>query len=276
VSCSIKSSLTQGHRKTVSVNGVVIAHDIISRETQNHPAADPAVAWAAATRALVLRELLLQEARRSGLQAQPLADGAGRRETDAEALVRGVIETQVLTPAPDEASCRRFYESNFSRFRSADIFECVHILIAGRRDQAEAFGAARERAEAILARLRERPDDFAALATAHSDCPSRATGGNLGQVTRGMTTPEFESALLSLTGGEVSPLVETRYGLHIIRLDRHIPGNLLPFELVHTNIETYLAERSQRVAVAQYIALLADRAQLIGVDLPSPGSLRVH
>jgi peptidyl-prolyl cis-trans isomerase C len=79
-----------------------------------------------------------------------------------------------------------------------------------------------------------------------------------------------------LPPGAISPVVETRYGLHIIRLDRHLPGQLLPFELVHGKIETYLAERSQRIAAAQYVALLASRAQVIGIDLPTPASLRVH
>ncbi len=274
--CSIKSALAQAERKTVAVNGVSIGHDVISRETQNHPAETPAAAWTAAVRALVIRELLLQEAARVGLRAQALTDAAGRRETEPEALVRSLVETQVLTPTPDAASCRRYYQANAARFRSADIFHCAHILIAARRDDAAAFAAARQRAEAILLHLRQAAADFASLASSQSDCPSGKMGGSLGQLTRGMTTPEFEAALRRLTPGEISPVVETRYGCHIIRLDRHIPGDLLPFELVHGTIESYLAERSRRLAIAQYIALLADRAELVGVDFPDPGQLGVH
>ena len=97
----------------MSVNGVV-AHDDISREAQNHPAPKPIAAWTAAARALAVRELLLQEARRIGLDAQPLADGEGRTETDEEALIRALVEREVTTPAPDEAACRRYYEHNRS------------------------------------------------------------------------------------------------------------------------------------------------------------------
>jgi peptidyl-prolyl cis-trans isomerase C len=276
MSCFITSVLTQGQRKTVSVNGVAIAHDLISRETQNHPAPNPVLAWAAATRALVVRELLLQEAMRIGLRAEPLADDLGRSETEPEALVRSVIESQVRTPSSDEETCRRYYAANIARFRSADIFECAHILIAARRDDGDGYRVARQRADALLQHLRECPADFAALASAQSDCPSRSVAGNLGQVTSGMTTPEFEAALLRLASAEISAVVETRYGLHIIRLDRRIAGRRLPFELVRDQIEAYLAERSQRTAVAQYIALLASRAQMVGVDLPTPASLRVH
>jgi peptidyl-prolyl cis-trans isomerase C len=190
--------------------------------------------------------------------------------------LRGVIETQVRTPIPDAASCHRYYDANAARFRSGDIFECAHILIAARRDDTDAFTAARQRADRLLLHLREHPADFAELASSQSDCPSGTVGGNLEQVTPGVTTPEFEAALRRLTPGAISPVVETRYGLHIIRLDRHLPGRLLPFELVQWKIETYLAERSQRIAAAQYVALLASRAQVIGIDLPTPASLRVH
>lgn len=276
MSCSLTSALTQDLRKTVSVNSVVIAHDQISRETQNHPAPNPGAAWTAAIHALVVRELLLQEARRIGLRPQPLMDDMGRCETEPEALVRSVIESQVRTPSPDEATCRRYYEANSGRFRSPDIFECAHILIAARRDDAAAYSVGRQRAEALRQHLHVYPQDFEALASALSDCQSRAVAGNLGQVTAGTTTPEFEEALQHLTPGEISSMIETRYGVHIIRLDRRIAGRELPFEHAHRQIAAYLDQRSQRIAIAQYIALLASRAQVMGVDLPTPANLRVH
>ncbi|MGL5735868.1 MAG: peptidylprolyl isomerase, partial [Beijerinckiaceae bacterium] len=68
------------------MNDVVIARNAIAQETQNHPAATPLEAWQAAARALVIRELLLQEARRLVLTPQPLQDDEGRRETGEEAL----------------------------------------------------------------------------------------------------------------------------------------------------------------------------------------------
>src|SRR5262249_2643462 len=190
--------------------------------------------------------------------------------------IRGLIETCAKTPWPDEDACRRYYKQNAARLRSPDIFECSHILIAARRDQAAAFEAARERAEAIRTRLQDDPSVLEDLAAAHSDCPSRMTGGNLGQITLGMTTPEFERALLGLEVGEISPLVETRYGFHIIHLTRRIQGDLLPFPVARPKIESYLVAGSRRVAVAQFIALLAARAELSGVELPSPASLKVH
>jgi peptidyl-prolyl cis-trans isomerase C len=276
MSCSAKAAIAGAARVPVSVNGVVIAHDTISREAQNHPAPKPIDAWKAAARTLAVRELLLQEARRLGLRPAPLSDGEGRRETDEEALIRGLIEAEVATPDADAQSCRRYYEQNRARFRSADIFEASHILVAARRDDASAFAAARERVETLHAHLCGRPGAFEALATAHSDCPSGTTGGNLGQVASGATTPEFERALVRLEEGQISAPVETRYGFHIIRLERRIADAQLPFELVHAQIAAYLAERSQRLAIAQYVARLAARAQVSGVELARPDELRVH
>jgi peptidyl-prolyl cis-trans isomerase C len=261
----------------VTVNGVTIAHDVISREAQNHPAPTPIGAWTAAARALAVRELLLQEARRCGLEPEPIADTEGRRETEEEALIRGLIDTEVATPSPDEASCRRYFERNRGRFRSADIYEASHILIAARRDQPAAFAAARERALELRSRLSQDPTLFAGLAAAHSDCPSGLSGGNLGQLTAGATTSEFEEALLALQPGETTgALVETRYGFHIIRLNRHIVGRELPFEVAQRQIADYLGERAQRTAIAQFVARLAARARVSGVELPTPADMRVN
>jgi len=277
MACSARSVLSGDHRTPVSVNGVVIPHDAIAREVQNHPAPSPAQAWQAAARALVVRELLLQEARRLGLRAAPIADEDGRRETDEEALIRGLVEREVATPAPDEAACRRYYDNNRGRFRSPDISEVSHILIAARRDRPEAFARARELAAQLLAQARARPETFAELAAAHSECASAAAGGNLGQLRPGAATPEFEAALAALAPGETCAApVETRYGFHIVRLERRVEGRQLPFEAVQARIAAYLVERSRRLALAQYVARLAARAETRGIDLPAPGDLRVH
>src|SRR6185369_918760 len=84
----------------VSVNGITIARDAIQREMQNHTAGKPIAAWQQAARALAIRELLLQEARRLDIKAEPASDDEGRRETDEEAMIRGLIEREVAVPEP--------------------------------------------------------------------------------------------------------------------------------------------------------------------------------
>lgn len=276
MSCSVKSTLTQNLRKVVSVNGVTIRHDDISREAQNHPAPTPIEAWTAAARALAVRELLLQEARRIGLEAEALADGEGRTETIEEALIRGLVEREVSTPLPDEEACRRYYEQNLKRFRSTDLYEAAHILIAAAPHDRAAYSAARAEAEALTVALRNAPNQFSEFARAHSGCPSKGVGGNLGQLSPGDTTPEFDTALSTMAPGETSAEpVASRFGHHVIRLDRKIEGRQLAFELVRERIADYLVDRVRHMAIAQFVARLTARAEITGVDLPTTADLRV-
>ena len=276
MSCSVHSTALPNSRG-VKVNGVQIPRDVIAREVQHHPARNPAESLKAAARALVVRELLLQEARRLEIAAEPLDDGEGRRETAEEASVRALVDREVHTPSADRATCRRYYEKNLQQFRSADIYEAAHILFAANKSDTDAYAQAHAAAEAALAVLRDRPERFAELAKANSDCSSASQGGNLGQITADQTTAEFEQALFALEPGSIAPEpVATRYGFHIIRLDRKHAGRELPFELVADRIAEYLQESVQRRALAQYIARLATAAKIEGVDLTSAEAMRVN
>jgi peptidyl-prolyl cis-trans isomerase C len=277
MTCSVHAQIPAARPVAVSVNGVAIARDAIQREMQHHPAQRPIAAWQQAARALVIRELLLQRARRVGVTPEPLRDAAGRRETDDEAIMRALVEREVTVPEPDEETCRRYYARNQGRFRSPNIYEAAHILFAAPPADRAAYAQARADAAAVLTTLQDNPDCFATLARAYSRCPSAAQGGNLGQITRGQTTPEFEQALLALAPGELcAEPVATRYGFHVIRLDRKHEGQTLPYETVADRIADYLRESVRRRAAAQYIARLISAAQIEGVELAGADALRVH
>ena len=276
MTCSVHTNIPAGKPVPVSVNGVTIARDAIVREMQHHPAGKPIAAWQHAARALVIRELLLQRAHVLGLAPEPITED-GRRETDEEALMRGLVEREVSVPEPDDDTCRRYYEQNRARFRSPDIYEASHILFAAVSSDREAHAQARADAEAVLATLRENPDSFATLARAYSRCPSGAQGGNLGQLTKGQTTPEFERALLAMTPGDLcAEPVATRYGFHIIRLDRKHAGRDLPYEAVAQRIADYLRESVRRRAHAQYVARLVSAAAVTGLALEGAEDHRVN
>ena len=277
MSCSIHVQFPAGKPVAVSVNGVAIARDAIQREMQHHPASKPIAAWQQAARALVIRELLLQRAKYLGIVPEPLSDESGRHETDDEALMRSVVEHEVAVPEPDDETCRRYYLKNQQRFRSPDIYEASHILFAALPQNKEGYAQARADAAAVLTTLQENPECFAALARAYSRCPSAEQGGNLGQVTRGQTTPEFENALVALApGGLCSEPIATRYGFHVVRLDRRHDGRVLPYEAVADTIADYLRESVRRRAGAQYIARLVSSAHIEGVELTGADALRVH
>lgn len=265
--CAVKPAIAP-KPKTVSVNGVAIARAAIARETQNHPAAKPIEAWQAAARALVIRELLLQEARRLALAPEPLSDDEGRRETDEEAMIRQVVEREVATPEADEAACQRYYDNNRQRFRSGDLVEARHILLPAAPGDHAARAQAKEQADAIIVELQKDKASFAAVAETFSACPSAKVGGSLGQIGPGQTVPEFERALGRLPIGEIAPHpIETRYGFHIVLVERRIEGRELPFDMVRARIAVWLNEKVRRVAVQQYLAILAARADISGVDM---------
>ena len=276
MACAIHALQSLPEPSEVSVNGVAIPRDAIAREVQHHPASKPIEAWQSAARALVIRELLLQQARRLGIASAPRSDGSGRRETEEEALIRALIEQEVATPEPDDAACRRYYEQNRWRFRSQPIYAASHILFAACRDDVRGFAQAQAAAVSVLAELKLRPERFGDLARAHSACPSAAQGGTLGQITAGQTTMEFEQALTELAPGSISETpVETRYGLHIIRLDGKVEGTELPFDLVVDRIADYIRENVRRRATAQYIARLVSNTQIAGIALAGAEAHRV-
>jgi len=275
--CSAHAQILPGKPVAVSVNGVAIARDAIVREMQHHAAPKPIAAWQQAARALVIRELMLQEASRLAIAPQPVSDGDGRRETEEEAMMRGLIEREVTVPEPDDDTCRRYYDRNSARFRSPDIYEASHILFAALASDRAAHAQARADAISILATLQEYPDRFATLARAYSRCPSAEQGGNLGQITAGQTTPEFEQALTALEPGHLCEApVATRYGFHVIRLERKHEGRTLPYELVADRIADYLRESVRRRADAQYVARLVSAARIEGIELAGADALRVH
>lgn len=252
----------------VSVNGVEVAEGAIAAEMQNHPAASPDAAWAAAAQALAIQQLLLQEARRQGLTACPGLQDDRSAPTEEDALIDRLLKGEVGVPDADERTCRRYYENNRQRFQSPELFEAAHILLLASPDDRTTYDAVVRQAEDLITLLQMRPEDFDELARQHSACPSATLGGCLGQVARGQTVPEFETFLFGLEPGQLCPVpVKTRFGAHVVRLDRRISGRELPFELVHDRIAEYLHEACWRRGVAQYVGVLAGQADLRGVVL---------
>lgn len=252
----------------ISVNGVLICESELLAEAQNHPADTPGAALGEAAQALVVRELLWQEACRLDLETRPHRGPEGRQETERDAAIRTLIEQQVEVPRAGEDECRRYHQQHSGRFASEPLIEARHILLAAAPDDKPARNKMRALAQQLCDHLGERPETFAAMAQEHSACPSRAHGGNLGQLGRGSTVPEFERALETMQEGGISSIpVESRFGFHVIALDRKVAGEPLPFELVRERIATWLEAAAWSKAVAQYIAILAGAADIKGISL---------
>lgn len=252
----------------VSVNGVEIEAEAIAREIQHHPAGDGATAWKAAAQALVVRELMLQAARAAGLEPRPERDEAGRVELVEEALVRAALD---LAPAPQkagEAECRRYYEANRHRFRMPDLFEASHILFEPASDDAAGWRQAERDARTLAAELGDDPGDFAEAARAFSACPTARQDGSLGQVRRGELVPEIQVALEDLADGTTGRVpVRSRFGWHVLRHQRTIPGKTLAFEIVAAKIAEMLDARAWTMGAATFVLQLAKDAEIEGIVL---------
>lgn len=252
----------------VRVNGVEIPPELIAQEIQHHPAPDAETAWVEAARALAVRELLLQEARRRGLAPEPATDDSGSSEVEEDALVRALLEEDVAPAQPGEAECRRYYDANVDRFRTPDLFEAAHILIEPEGADGPSWDAALGRAKTIVEQVGDDPAAFAAAARAHSGCASAQQDGSLGQIRRGELVAEVQSGLEALAEGTTArDPVRSRFGWHILRLHRRIPGRTMPFETVRDRIADMLEARSWSIEAARYVAALAAANQVEGVRI---------
>jgi len=254
----------------ISVNGEAISPELIATEAQNHPApkGKPGMAWMAAARALAVRTLILQEAKRRGLSPDPMELAPGLWETEEEAIIRQVLDEAVEAEAPTPQAVRAAYEASPERHRSPALFEAAHILFAARLDDVVARKVAKDQANAVLAKIKAEPKAFDALARDHSACSSRANGGRLGQISAGDTVAEFEAALFSLAQGEIADEpVESRYGFHIIRLDARADGEILPFEAVETALRSALEKAAWVRASRAFVDALAEQASVTGITL---------
>ena len=207
------------------------------------------------------RELLRQRAMAVGLLAPATHD-----ETAIDEAIEALLAREVVTPSPTEEECRRYYEAHRSEFQSGDLVHARHILF--QVTPSVRIPEMRARAEQTLNDLLREPDRFETVARELSNCPSGQHGGNLGQISRGDTVPEFEKALFRLgASGILREIVKTRYGFHIVAVDQSIPGKPLPFEAVHEQIAQQFRASVEERALRQYVSVLAGQAKITGVDL---------
>ncbi|MGQ5522140.1 peptidylprolyl isomerase [Chitinimonas sp. PSY-7] len=237
----------------IVINGYEIEDSEVERELPQHQDASNPLQRAVTT--LALRRILLDEATRLGLPTG-----------SDEAVIEVLLTAEVNIPTPDEASCRRHYEQHPQHFTVGELVEVDHILFqVTPRVPLEAL---RVLAEQTLQDLLAAPDTFVDVARAVSNCPSAEVGGNLGQLSRGDTVPEFERMVFAMNPGEILPrLLETRFGLHIVRVARRLDGRLLPYEQVADSIAHALQTASRDAAWRQYLQLLVGRARIEGIEL---------
>jgi peptidyl-prolyl cis-trans isomerase D len=162
-----------------------------------------------------------------------------------------------------QADIQRYYNDNIQTFQTPEQVRASHILLnTGGKDEA----AVRKQAEEILAQVKAG-SDFAALARKYSEDPgTKDKGGDLDFFPRGQMVPEFEKIAFSLPPGQISDLVKSQFGIHIIKVVEKRPA-------VTRSLEEARAQIQQMLSVQIASQQVADRAQQLDEDIDSPDDL---
>ena len=240
---------------------------------------------------LINRELLFQETQKKGIRVQEQtvneqmkairdrfpSDDAFKKALTSMSLSEPQVRSQIVkglaiqefvskqfeekvTLSAEES--RDYYEKNPDAFKQPEQVHASHILIMvdPKADQAKK-DEARQKITQIQQRLR-KGDDFASLAKDLSECPSSAKGGDLGYFGRGQTAKPFEDKAFAMKPGEVSDVVETHLGYHIIKVTDKKPETILAYEDIKSRLDEYLKKTKVDDQLSQHIDALKGKAKV--------------
>jgi peptidyl-prolyl cis-trans isomerase C len=284
----------------IKVNGTVITRGELDRATKvmagqnrtgQQPSASTKDAEDAVLNQLISAELLYQAGSKlkvAGLDKQ-VADklAQGRAKFPNDAAYENALKSSDLTPkaleelirkdtvinnlivkeivpkvSVSDADAKKFYDNNKDKFKRGDQVRASHILCkVDPQATAEEKKKAKEKAAALLKQIKAGKD-FAELAKTNSDCPSKEQGGDLNFFGKGQMVPAFETAAFALKPGEVSDIVETQFGYHIIKVTERKEAGEAKFDEVKPRILDYLKNEKTQKAINDYIAQLKEKAKI--------------
>ena len=194
---------------------------------------------------------------KQALDAQGITEAQFRKELEKGAKVNKLVEqacSGVADPTEDEVA--KFYEAHKAEFVVPHQVLCQHILVKGSDD------AALDKIKAIRERIVEGGADFAEEAKKNSDCPSGQEGGSLGWFGRGMMVPEFDKVAFEMKKGEVSDIVTTQFGYHIIYKADEKGGGAQTLVDVHDQVKDLLRHEARGRAMDSFVAELRANAKV--------------
>jgi len=161
-----------------------------------------------------------------------------------------------------EAEKKQEYDSNKDKLNVPDEVSASHILIkAGEKATPEEKQKAKEKIDALRARAMSG-EDFAKLAKENSEDSSASNGGDLGSFGKGQMVKPFEDVAFSLEKGQISPVVETQFGYHIIKVADKKAAHILTYEEVSNDIEKFLMNKHKRDEVGKITEVLKKGAKI--------------
>ncbi|MEJ2726538.1 MAG: peptidylprolyl isomerase [Deltaproteobacteria bacterium] len=240
---------------------------------------------------MINRELLYQESKKEGIKV-PEAKVSEQFETlkkrfSSEEELKRVLKERDLTEADIRAQIERglaiqelvdnkfegkvkisdqetkaYYDSHQEMFKQPEQVRASHILIKTASGEDKAKKAeARKKIEEIQKKVK-KGDDFSELAKKYSEGPSKDKGGDLGYFGRGQMVKPFEDAAFGLKEGEVSGIVESPFGYHLIKKTGEKPASTVPYDEVKGKLQDYLKQEKVQKEVAQYVEELRKKGNV--------------
>lgn len=249
----------------------------------------------AALNMLIKRELLTQESKKAGIKgdkaridaelegykknfpsgkefAAALTE-AGTSEAElrgqiaANHAIREFIDSRFKGKVQvSEQEAKDFYGKNKGRFEQPESARARHILILSKEGEAKADRARKREKLAQIKKELKGGADFATLAARFSECPSKAQGGDLGVFGRGQMVKPFENAVFAMMPGDVSDIVETEFGFHLIKLEEKNPARTITFAEAKGQITAFLSQEKLNDKVDEYLTDLRAKS-----DVKIPG-----
>lgn len=170
--------------------------------------------------------------------------------------------------AISDEDAKKFYDDNIASFTRAEQVQASHILIGTSGDDEAAKTAAKAKAEDVLVEVKGG-GDFAELAKTYSTCPSKERDGDLGYFDKGQMVPEFSEVAFAQKIGEISDVVETKFGYHIIKVTDRKEAGVSSFEEEKSNIIKSLEARKKQSFTRTYVDLLKSSATIVLTEEPT-------
>jgi peptidyl-prolyl cis-trans isomerase C len=197
------------------------------------------------------------------LDKMNLSEAGLKSELNRRLTIQKFIEDEIVKKTVvSEEDTKTYYSENPKLFQIPEQVRASHILIKIESPADESKKTqARKKIEQIQQQL-QKGEDFAALAKKLSECPSATNGGDLGYFSRGQMVQPFEKASFSLKPGEVSDIVETRFGFHLIKVVDKKAETTLDYGTAKEKISQYLKNQKVQQEVDQLIDQLRAKAEI--------------
>jgi peptidyl-prolyl cis-trans isomerase C len=208
------------------------------------------------------QEARTEEAFKKALAARKLTLERLRTDARAELSIAKMMSAQVAGAEATDADVRDFYDKNPDRFKRSESVRASHILLRVDPKADDATKAQiKAKIEAVLKRAKSG-EDFAALAQQNSQDSSAPQGGDLGYFPKEKMVPAFADVAFALKPGEISDIVTTQFGVHIIKVTDRQPAGTVPLDEVSPRVKQYLTDVKKQEQAQAFIQQVKQKAKI--------------